>query len=383
LNIQFDAQLLMNKHRTGISRTAQNLIECLARTNQQNTYILNYFAMFKAVEKRKLISDLLELECKPNECRLFVSSLYKALYNFIPIPYSLFFGGRSDITHFMNYYVPPGAKGKIITMVYDMVYKVFPETMNNKTFWMLNHSMKSSCERADVILTISQFSKNEIVKYMNIPDEKIEVMPCGVDHGLYMPDYDINDITLVKDKLSIEGDYFLYLGTLEPRKNIERLIESYALLKNRISVLPKLVIAGPQGWLYNTIFQKANALGLQNEVVFTGYIDEKDAPVLMKGAVSFLFPSLYEGFGMPPLEAMACGTPVITSNVASLPEVVGDAAILVDPFSVDSIADALEHVLNDRNLRDELSRKGLDRASQFSWDRSAKIVSDIYTRLLN
>lgn len=383
MDIQLDVQLLMDIHKTGISWTANNLIKYLTRTYHQNTYFLNYFAMQGKEEKRKSLSDLVELGCVTNECKWFSPLIYKILYNFIPIPYSLFFGKKASITHFMNYHVPPGVKGKVITMVYDMVYKSYPETMNFKTLKMLNLSMKRSCKRADVIITISQFSKNEIIKYLNVPENKIVIMPCGVDLNLYNPNYGMDEIARVKNKLGIEGDYFLYLGTLEPRKNLERLIEAYDLLRRKLSIVPRLVIAGPEGWLYDTIFQKVNSLGICNEVLFTGYVAEEDSPILMKGAIAFVFPSIYEGFGMPPLEAMACGTPVITSNVASLPEVVGDAAVLVDPYSVESISEAMEHIFISTDLRSELSKKGLIRASGFTWDRSAKIVSDIYNRLAN
>jgi len=382
LNIQIDAQLLMDEHKTGINWTAQKIIEGLAKTAKQNEYILNYFAIFKFTEKQNYVGSLLKLGCRSNECRWFHSSLYKLLYNFIPIPYSLFFGKKADITHFMNYHVPPGVKGKVVTMVYDMVYKVFPETMNTRTRSMLNLSMKRSCKRADVIVTISQFSKNEIIKYLNVPSEKIVVMPCGVDLELYRPDFDLNDVQRIKNHYGIKGKYLLYLGTLEPRKNIDRLVDAFYLLKQHIPNSPSLVIAGRKGWQYDSIFQKVHALGLNADIIFTGYVDPADSPILIKGAAAFVFPSIYEGFGLPPLEAMACGTPVITSNVASLPEVVGDAALMVDPFSVESIANALERMILDENLRSELSQKGLERASGYSWDHSVSILLDVYNQLV-
>jgi glycosyltransferase involved in cell wall biosynthesis len=243
--------------------------------------------------------------------------------------------------------------------------------------------MNRSCNRADTIITISQFSKSEIVKYLAVPKEKIVVMPCGVDFEFFRPDYSTEEIQTIKDKYSINSDYILYLGTLEPRKNIEKLIDAYQLLKSRNNDIPKLVIAGRKGWQYNSIFQKVNEYRLINDIIFTGYLSEQDTPVLMKGAHAFVFPSIYEGFGMPPLEAMACGTPVITSNVASLPEVVGDAALLVNPFSVESIAEAIGKIIQDECLRTSLSQKGLIHASSFSWDRSAKIVLDVYNNLLS
>lgn len=381
MKIQFDAQLLLDEQKTGISWTAQKLIEGMVKSGRQNDYTLNYFALFQLLKKRKFVSKLIELGCSSNECRWFHYSLYKLIYNLVPVPYSLFFGNKADITHFMNYHIPPGVKGKTVTMVYDMVYKVFPETMNTKTRFMLYLSMKRTCRRADIIITVSQFSKNEIMKYLNVPPEKIVVMPCGVDTALYKPDYSMEDVQKVKSKYNIKQDYILYLGTLEPRKNIGRLIDAYSLLKQRIPASPVLVIAGRKGWQYDSIFEKVNTLGLNDRVIFTGYVDAADTPVLIKGAAFFVFPSIYEGFGLPPLEAMACGTPVITSNAASLPEVVGDAALMADPFSFEAIASAMELMILDGNLRSELSRKGLERASRFTWDNSVKIILDVYSRL--
>ena len=169
--------------------------------------------------------------------------------------------------------------------------------------------------------------------------------------------------------------YLLYLGTLEPRKNIERLIESYYLVCNELSELPKLVLAGGKGWMYDSIFDKIKELKLEDKVIFTDYISDDDVPVLMNASKAFLFPSLYEGFGMPVLEAMACGVPVLTSNLSSLPEVVGDVAVLVDPFSKDSIRDGIIKLLTDNNLRESLKKKGLERSKQFSW---SKVTRDLY-----
>ena len=381
MKVQFDAQSLLENDKTGIALTIQNIIFTMTTKYKDRAYYLNYFSLLKNSKNVALINDLLDIGCIRNVCGWFHAKAYKLLYNFIPVPYSLFFGGNADITHFMNYYVPPGVKGKVVTIVYDMVYKVYPETMSRKTRLMLNLSMERSCRRADAIITISEFSKTEIIKYLGVPPKKITVMPCGVDFRKFRPDYDIADINKAKSKYGTTEDYFLYLGTLEPRKNIERLIEAYCLLKKRRGDIPKLVIAGKKGWLYDTIFTKVNILELGNDVIFTGYVDEIDAPVLMKGAVAFVFPSLYEGFGLPPLEAMACGTPVITSDTASMPEVAGDAAIMVDPYSVESISQAMERLLLDHNLRLQLIKKGLERASMFTWDRAVDIVSDVYEQL--
>jgi glycosyltransferase involved in cell wall biosynthesis len=168
---------------------------------------------------------------------------------------------------------------------------------------------------------------------------------------------------------------------LEPRKNIERLVEAYGLARKNHAAFPALVIAGRKGWLYDRIFRCVKDLGLEGQVIFTGYVPDRDKPPLLAGAQCFCFPSLYEGFGMPPLEAMACGTPVLTSNAASLPEVVGDAALTVDPCSVDDMAEAMERICFDTALREELRKKGLERVKQFDWGRLADSLYEVYREL--
>lgn len=378
MNIHLDAQLLIETHKTGIGRTAQYIVESLVKNHKNNIYTLNCFALFYPSEKRKQLNRFFMLGCNPNECGWFNASAYKLLYSFIPVPYSWFFGKNADVTHFFNYHVPPGVKGKVVTTVYDMVYKAYPGTMNCKTRYMLDMNMVRSCKRADIIVTISNFSKNEIIKYLDIPAGKIAVMPCGVDMKQFRPSYSENEIRHVKVKYGIDSEYFLFLGTLEPRKNIERLVEAYYIVKKCVKDAPKLVIAGKKGWLYESIFQKVQDLRLNGDVLFTGYVDNEDTPKLMRGAFAFVFPSLYEGFGLPPLEAMACGTPVITSNSSSLPEVVGDAAILSDPYSVESISEAMVQVIEDSTFRSQLSKRGLERVKSFTWDNSARIISEIY-----
>lgn len=383
MKVQIDVQSLLEKDKTGIALTMRNVIMNMVRKHKEGLYYLNYFSMLYKPESKVILDDFYDIGCIPNECRWFHHVVYKMLYNFIPIPYSLFFGSDADITHFMNYHVPPGVKGRVVTTIHDMAYKAFPETLKRKTLHMLNLSMDRSCRRADKIITVSNFSRDEIVKYLGISADKIVVVPNGVDLSKFHPSYSLDEITSTKNKYGIKGDYFLYLGTLEPRKNIERLIKAYDLLKKRLGSIPDLVVAGKKGWLYDSIFEVVNSLNLNNNVFFTGYVDEKDGPLLMNGATAFAFPSLYEGFGLPPLEAMACGTPVITSNAASLPEVVGDAAVLVDPYSIDSIANAMEDLLKSPTLRTKLIDRGLKRASMFTWDRSANIILDVYEQLGN
>jgi alpha-1,3-rhamnosyl/mannosyltransferase len=179
------------------------------------------------------------------------------------------------------------------------------------------------------------------------------------------------------------GSYILYLGTLEPRKNISALLEAYSFLPKKTQASFPLILAGGKGWLMDNLEDEIRRLDIASRTVLTGYVPRKDLPALYSGAAVFVYPSLYEGFGLPPLEAMACGTPVITSNVSSFPEVVGDAGIMVDPYDVKRLRDEIERVLEDSSLRASLGSRGLARAKQFTWENCARQTLDVYKRVLN
>lgn len=383
MKVAFDVQLFLKGEKTGIAWCADNLIKELSKYSN-NEYTLNYFETKQAKEKLNELNEYRKNGCKDNACKYFSDIMYKLLWNIIPVGYSLFFGKEEQITQFFNYAVPPGVKGKKVTIIYDMAYIAIPETVRKKTRRWLELTVKKSCKRADRIITISDFSKSEIIKYLQVPEDKIVVMPMGVDSNLFHNKYSNQQVQKIKDKYNINGQYFLYLGTLEPRKNIERIIEAYSNLvkRNCIMEIPKLVLAGKKGWMYDTIFKKVKQLNLEDNVIFTGYVLEKEAPILMCGAKSFIFTSLYEGFGMPVIEAMSCGTPVITSNTTSLNEISGNAAIKVNPFNTNEITNALEKILFNEELLRECRNKGLEHASKYTWKEAAEILNKVYSELL-
>lgn len=230
-------------------------------------------------------------------------------------------------------------------------------------------------------MTISRFSKGEIIKYLGINKEQISIVPCALDHKVYHPHYTSTQIQEVRNRYGISSEYFLYVGTIEPRKNLERLIGAYAKLCRIKKQVPKLVLAGKKGWLCDGIYKKAQSLGMQRQILFIGYVPQEDSPVLMCGAKAFVFPSLYEGFGMPPLEAMACGAPVITSNTTALREVAQDAAITVNPKSEKEICQAMQLILEERAYGKELRRRGLKRAAGYTWAKSAAMLLEVYQKL--
>ncbi|MEW9124908.1 MAG: glycosyltransferase family 1 protein, partial [Thermotaleaceae bacterium] len=237
-----------------------------------------------------------------------------------------------------------------------------------------------SIKRAERIITDSENTKKDIIGFFPKAKDKIRVIYPG------SPDFkrieDQKHIEAVKANHKIAGKYILYMGTLEPRKNLIRLIEAYHKLVNEEKIEQKLVLAGKKGWLYNDIFSKIVELHLEEQVIFTDYISEEDKSALYSGAEVFAYPSLYEGFGLPPLEAMACGTAVVTSNISSLPEVVGNAGIYINPYDVENIAQGIYSLLINQELRRDLENKGIEQAKSFSWNRTVKQIIDVYKEIL-
>lgn len=380
MHIEFDAGPLINDRITGIGWCEIGQTSAMTRIHPENTYSYSFFTSGKSSREERVkefAGDTIALNGSS-----FSGYLYRAASTFLPLPYSAFFGKKADVTHFFNYIVPPFVSGKKVVTVHDMVYKAFPETVRGRTKFMLNTGLKKSMKRADIIVTDSEFSKSEILKYFPQHSGKIRVVPCGVDTEKFRPCDDMERISQVKTSLGIEGDYFLYVGTIEPRKNLGRLIFAYNALAKKLPDAPKLVLAGGKGWLCDDIYAKVTELQLEDKVIFTKYVPSEDMNPLMCGALAFVFPSIYEGFGMPPLEAMACGVPVLTTGEASLPEVTGDCAVICDAYSPKSIAEGLYRLCRDEKLRLELSRRGLERAKQFTWERSAEALHKIYKELV-
>ena len=375
----FDAQLLMEAEKTGIGYVADCLLREICRQDKEDELQLNYYSLRKPAVPESLREYMkmgFRLRCGKGSY-----TAYKAAWNIIPVPYSHFFGNDADVTMFFNYYISPGVKGRKVTMFHDMGYKAFPETVRFRTKNMLDLNMGKACKWADAIFCVSEFTRDEVLKYLDVDPKKLVVMPEGIRSDRFHTGYDKADIASTKGRYRLPDDYLLYLGTLEPRKNIVRMIEAYALLKTRHRTIPPLVLAGRKGWMYSDIFQRITELNIESDVICTGYVPDEDVPLILSGAMGFVFASLYEGFGLPPLEAMACGVPVLTTNGNSLKEVVGDAAILVEPFSIEDISEGMEKLICDSELRADLSKRGVERAGMYNWARSAEIVLDTFRSL--
>jgi len=256
-----------------------------------------------------------------------------------------------------------------VVTVHDLGYLHFPNSHPRFQRWYLDVSTRWNARAAMRLIADSQATKDDLIRHYGTPAEKIVVAHPGLDPNLHRVE-DAAQIDAGKSKYGIEGDYLLTLGTLQPRKNLARLIKAYG----RAKVAPKLVIAGKKGWLYDNLFKQVERLSLTGRVLFPGYVADSDKPALISGATALVFPSLYEGFGFPVVEAMACGTPVVCSNTSSLQEVAGDAALLVNPTDTDDIAAAIQYVTSNAELRHTLVANGYAQAGQFTWAACAQTV---------
>ena len=269
-----------------------------------------------------------------------------------------------------------GAGGaKTVVTVHDVFPWSYPGTSMPLETLIYRYWLPYLLRRQDAIITVSQASKADIVRFLRIPEGKVHVVYEGVS-GAYRPALP-SEIRAVRGRYGLPEGYILFVGSVERRKNLHGLLRAYARVRKAGERRPLVVVGGKRGD-YPDLEATLRGLGLEGQVIFTGYLPEPDLSALYSGADLFVFPSLYEGFGLPVLEAMACGTPVVCSDVASLPEVAGDAALLVNPHDVDALAEAIRLALTDESLREELRRKGLERVKQFTWERTVREMTTIY-----
>jgi glycosyltransferase involved in cell wall biosynthesis len=277
---------------------------------------------------------------------------------------------KPDITFVPAHTLPFMFAGHAAVTVHDLGYRYFPQSHPTLQRWYLDWTTRYSAHRASVVLADSQATAHDLQRFYNVQSEKIYVVYPGVE-SLH-----IGDIEATRSKYNLPQRYFVFIGTLQPRKNIARLVQAYARYQTMTHDDTALVLAGGKGWLYDSAW----TTGVEN-VILTGYIDEADKGALYAGAQALVFPSLYEGFGFPVLEAMGCGTPVICSNTSSLPELAGDAALLVDPLDVDALAHTMQRIVSDETLRKDLIERGRVQATEFTWKKAAEKVIDILSSL--
>jgi len=301
------------------------------------------------------------------ESRLMPYGVYRRIWHLMPLSYETVSGSRADLSVFFNYVVPPRMSGKIVDTICDMTYLRFPETMNVRNLRRITQGIESSVERSERIITISVFSKREIMELLHVPQEMISVVPCAPSLTTDTADFDAT-----AEKYGIKKPYVLYVGTIEPRKNLSRLIRAFDRLKREAGIAHQLVLSGGEGWNNEEIHLSAQQAACEEDICFTGYITAQEKNALYQHASALAFPSLYEGFGMPPLEAMYWDCPVVCADAASLPEVAGAAACLVDPLDETDIAQGLFRVLTDNAYAQELIRRGHDQLKEYTWETSAE-----------
>jgi glycosyltransferase involved in cell wall biosynthesis len=293
------------------------------------------------------------------------------------------FTGRVDLYHATDFTLPPTLPGtRTLLTVHDLSFVRVPETASPRLKAYLDAVVPRSCRRADHILADSQATKDDLIALYGLSPDKITVLLSGVDERFRRVE-DANVRATVREKYAVGQRPFIFaIGTVQPRKNYGRLIEALARLRAHGHDV-MLVVAGGKGWLEDPIYKTVDALKLREHVRFIGFAEDNDLPALYSEARCLAFPSLYEGFGLPILEGMACGTPVITANVSSMPEAAGDAALLVAPTDVDAITAAIEQVLTDDTLRQSLVERGYKQATRFTWENSARQLQAIYVSLVD
>jgi glycosyltransferase involved in cell wall biosynthesis len=296
----------------------------------------------------------------------------------LPIPVELV-TGRVDLFHSPDFTLPPTLPHvPTLLTVHDLSFIRDPESAWPRLRAFLMKAVPRSVKRATHVLADSAATKHDLIELFGTPAEKISVLYSGVEPR-FAPLSDQAEIDRVCVKYQLPRPFILSVGTLQPRKNYVRLIQAFAQLAGDLP--HHLVITGGRGWLYDTIFDRVKSLGLENRVHFPGFVEDADLPALYSAAGVFALVSVYEGFGLPLLEAMACGTPAIASNTSSLPEVIGEAGLQVDPRDVDAIAGALQAMIGQSDLRDRARAAGIERAHLFTWEKAAQELLSIYDRL--
>jgi glycosyltransferase involved in cell wall biosynthesis len=355
-------------HDYGIGTYVRNLLRQLARIDQGSEYVLL---------------------CRPND--VSIAGQLGANFRAVPTnarPYSvaeqivipwLVRRERPDVFHTPHYVLPPLTTVKSVVTIHDCIHLMFPQYLPNRIAPLYARGfMWAAAHRASRILTVSDASKRDILRFFDVPEAKIDVIYNAIDDRFDTPPDD-EQVRLVRERFQLESEFLLYAGNIKPHKNVERLIEAFQQLHAdaRFQHL-KLLIIGDEISKYPTLRRTVHRGKLHKHVRFLGFVPYETLRVLYRLASVFVFPSLYEGFGLPPLEAMASGTPVVTSNVSSLPEVTGGAAMLIDPYDAGSIAAGVRQVLDDGALRARMVARGLEQAHVYSWDTSVRRVHEVY-----
>ena len=293
------------------------------------------------------------------------------------------FTGPIDIAHGLFDLLPAARRAPRLVTVHDLTYIRYPDAHTEQTVAVHSRMLRHAVRKADAIVAVSHSTKRDLEELMHAEPRKVHVVHNGVNIQEFSAQTDAAAFHRVRTRLGIEREFLVHLGTLEPRKNIPRLLQAYARVRDARADCPQLVLAGRAGWKCEPVFQTLETLSLPGDVLVAGYVDRAEAIALLQNAYACAYPSLCEGFGLPVLEAMAARTPVLTSTASSLPEVIGDAGILVDPESIDSIEAGLLELLDNPETARARTEAAFERAQQFTWARSAQALEQLYRRLLD
>lgn len=367
MRIAIDARKL---HDFGIGTYIRNLVAELAHLDAGTEYLL----LLRA-------GDMDAAAAGPNFRAVAESAGNYSLSEQFRVPWAVYRAGAS-LLHAPHYVLPPLTPCRTVVTIHDCIHLRFPEYLRGRTAWAYAHAMiRAAAKKADRILTVSEASKRDILHYTGVAESKVVVTYNGIDARFTTPPAE-EDVARVRERFQLNHPFVLYVGNIKPHKNLERLIEAFAVARLAGPDDLKLIVVGDETSNYPSLRQSVHRHRLDKHVRFLGFQPAATLVVFYRLARAFVFPSLYEGFGLPPLEAMANQTPVVTSNVSSLPEVAGDAAVLVDPRDVASIADGIRRAVNDDALRRDLIARGIERVKYFSWTRTAADTLAVYRDVL-
>lgn len=349
---------------------AVNLIEALAEIDQNNHYTI-YVTKRAAVDRfTKRWPNFVVRRTLPHTPLVRIPITLSAELRKNPV----------DVLH-VQYTAPPRSPCPVVVTIHDLSFEHLPETFNRRSRAQLRLTVRRTARNAAQILTLSQFSRRDIIQTYNIDSERVSVTPAAAPPH-FAPVEDETELRRIRGTYRIERDYILALGSIQPRKNLVRLIKAYSSLSQdrALGNLPQLVLAGKTGWLEQETLRSVKTSNSPKDIRLIGYVPDADLPALYSGALCLAYPSYFEGFGLPVIEAMRCGTPVIAADRTSLPELVGDAGLLVDPFDEAKIAAALIRLIDRPGERADLRARGLKRAQVFTWKRTAEITLQAYQR---
>ena len=364
MRVAIDARKL---HDFGIGTYIRNLLRQLARIDHDTDYVL--------------LSSPTDLDVAaqlgPNFRSVLEPSPNYSLREQIHVPWVLH-RERPDVFHAPHYVLPPAIRCRSVVTIHDCIHLMFPQYLPNKAAYAYARaSMWAAVKRSSRILTVSEASKRDILHFFNVAPEKIKVVYNAIDDHFWLTPPE-EEVARVRERYQLDHQFVLYVGNIKPHKNLVRLIDAFDELRRTGLEDLKLLIIGDEISKLPALRRAVHRHKLHKHVRFLGFVSDGTLRILYRLASVFVFPSLYEGFGLPPLEAMASGTPVVTSNQSSLPEVTGDAAVLVDPYDVDSLVDGIRRVLTDPALAAELRRRGPERAREFSWAHSVEKTRRVY-----